>query len=88
MSETFTDQQGTPKPERRQHKHLRAIFDNFRAIAEPFIRTDSVAWGATDLSYFARRQIQEAYPNLSSQEINVLLVAVARVVNEERNQSK
>jgi hypothetical protein len=83
MTQTYLDPQGTPQPDRRQHRHLREIFDGFRAIVEPFVR-DNPAWGGGDLSYLARRQIQESYPQLDAHEINILIHAVSRVVHEER----
>jgi hypothetical protein len=59
------------------------MFAGFRSIVEPFI-TGTTAWGSQDLSYLARRQIQESYPNLDSHQINVLFQAVLRVIREER----
>jgi hypothetical protein len=83
MNPTYVDPQGQARLDRRQHRHLRDLFDGFRAIVTPFIHTDS-NWGG-ELSYLARRQIQESYPNLDAHEINVLIQAVVRVAREERS---
>jgi hypothetical protein len=78
MTQTYIDPQGKPHPDRRSHSHLRVIFDDFQRIVAPFVSTTG-NWGSGDLSYLARRQIQESFPNLSHNEINILIQAVARL---------
>jgi hypothetical protein len=78
----YIDAHGNRQPDRRQQRHLRDLFDGFRAIVEPFIRAGG-SWGQSELSYLARRQIQESYPHLSSQDIHVLTQAVVRVLRDE-----
>lgn len=84
MSATYVDKNGQVQPDRRQQRHLREFFDGVKAIMEPFGQA-SASWGGQDLSYLARRQIQEAYPQLSTHEINILLQAVTRVLAQERS---
>ncbi|MBK6743409.1 MAG: hypothetical protein IPG66_10695 [Hydrogenophilales bacterium] len=83
MTQTYIDPQGQPHVDRRQQRQLRDIFQDFRSTVEPFLRADTT-WGGADLSYLARRQIQESHPDLSSIEINVLVQAVLRVMREDR----
>lgn len=83
MSQTYTDHNGVTHTDRRQQRHLREVFDGFRAVVAPFVQNDA-SWGAGNLSYLARRQIQESFPQLDAQEINVLINAVSRVMREER----
>jgi hypothetical protein len=83
MSATYVDKNGQVHPDRRQQRHLRDFFEGVRGIMEPF-HGAAASWGNQDLSYLARRQIQESYPQLSLQEINVLINAVNRVLAEER----
>ena len=78
MTQTYLDPQGNPRPDRRQNSHLRPIFEDFQRVVEPFIKS-SGNWGSSDLSYLASRQIQEAFPQLSHIEINVLIQAVIRL---------
>ncbi len=81
MTQTYIDSHGVEHPDRRQHSHLRAHFDGIRAIIAPFVQSEG-GWGK-GLSYLAMRQIQESYPALSAQEINILTSAVMRVLSEE-----
>ncbi|GEM_PF-4000980 len=82
MNRTYIDKYGTPQPDRRQFAHLRDVFDGFKAVVAPFLGNAS-SWGIQDLSYLARRQIQESFPQLSAQETQVLLTAVSRVIRDE-----
>jgi len=78
MTQTYLDPQGMPRPDRRQHSHLRLIFEDFHRVVDPFV-SSAGHWGSGDLSYLARRQIQESFPHLSHNEIDVLIQAVIRL---------
>lgn len=84
MMSTYLDAHGAPHPDRREHSHLRGIFEEFRATVEPFLSRQS-SWGGANLSYLAHREIQERYPQMDAHEINILIQAVVRVVREAEN---
>jgi hypothetical protein len=80
MTQTYIDPQGAPQPDRRNHSHLRVIFEDFQRTISPFLSSPG-HWGSGNLSYLARRQIQESFPHLSNNEIDILIQAVTRLKN-------
>jgi hypothetical protein len=86
MQQTYIDGAGKSQADRRQQPHLREIFEDFRARVTPFLSGYS-GWGGGELSYLAMRQIQEAYPQLDAQEINVLIKAVIRVAHQDNDKA-
>jgi hypothetical protein len=82
MSQTYVDKNGVEHPDRRHQSHLRTHFDGIRAILQPFMQVGS-SWGDAELSYLAKRQVQESYPQLDAMEVHILINAVMRVMREE-----
>lgn len=64
-------------PERRQNPRLRAIFDDARERVERFFHTTE-DWVGSSIEHLALRLVHEAYPDLSSQEVRILLTAIER----------
>jgi len=63
--------------ERRTQPHLRNIFDKACKITEPFFDPKQ-SWGGASLTMYARQTLREAFPNLTQQEIAILLSVVSR----------
>jgi hypothetical protein len=63
--------------DRRVQHNLRLIFENACRITAPFF--DPVqSWGGSSLTMYARQTLRDAYPELTQQEIAILLSGVAR----------
>jgi hypothetical protein len=73
----------TPAVERRQNLELRAIFDEAYTRIEPFL-DPAQTWGGAPLTVLAYHALREAYPELSSEDAHVLIVAAKRVYNARR----
>jgi hypothetical protein len=79
--EPYVDEQGRELPERRKHTNLRAVFDDVVRRVEPFFKQGSELNGMrTD--FWMVRTICDAYPELSSEEANVLANAAIRYYQE------
>jgi hypothetical protein len=63
--------------DRRVQHDLRLIFDNACRITAPFF-DPAQSWGGSSLTMYARQTLREAYPELTQQEIAILLSGVAR----------
>lgn len=69
-------------PERRTRPDLRQIFEDVVAKAAPFFRKrDGLNGGATE--YWAARVIHEAHPELSHNDIKILINAASRYFQEQ-----
>lgn len=70
-------------PERRQFHHVREIFEEACAMLAPFF-ADENRWGNATLDHLAYRVVRENYPELSFDEVHVLVVASRRVHTAHR----
>jgi hypothetical protein len=69
---------GSATEERRKFPSVRAIFDEASELIAPFFAPEN-RWGNATLDHLAYRVIRERYPQLSVEEVHVLVVAAARV---------
>jgi hypothetical protein len=69
--------QGVTSIERRQHPHLRAIYVDARARIDHFFH-NAHDWAGSPIDYLAHRLIHEAYPQLTSRDVKVLVGAIER----------
>ena len=65
-------------PERRQHHRLRAIFEEALDIVEPFFLPEN-QWSHHGLDHLAYRTLRERFPDMSFEEVRVLVVAAKRI---------
>lgn len=77
----MTGQQLPADGERRQNQRLRAVFEAAYGLVEPFFDPTS-GWGGHSLEHLAFRVIRENFPELSSTDVHVLVVAAHRVYIE------
>ena len=70
--------------DRRTQPHLRNIFDKACKITEPFF-DQKQSWGGAYLTMYARQTLREAFPNLTQQEIAILLSVVSRHHRDAEN---
>lgn len=77
---------GAENPEnRRQHHHLREIFEEAYKIALPFIDPKQ-GWSGQAMTRHAYPALQEAFPAMAMQDLAILVPALERVF-KERNKS-
>ncbi len=67
-----------PILERRHHHRVREIFAEAYTLILPFFSAEN-RWANLTLDHLAYRIVREHYPELSSDEVHVLVVAVKRV---------
>ena len=70
-------------PDRRSAVHIRAIFDQALHVVEPFFDRRN-AWFGVGLEHLAYRVLRERYPELTTSEIHVFIVAARRVFAERQ----
>ncbi len=63
--------------ERRTYINLRVIFGEACRKTEPFFDARH-GWGEASLVIYARQTLRDTYPDLSQQEVAILLSAVQR----------
>lgn len=63
--------------DRRARPDLRGIFTEVCRITAPFF-DPAHGWGSASLTLYARQTVREAYPELTQQDIAILLSAVHR----------
>lgn len=63
--------------DRRVNAHLRVAFESACRITAPFFDTEN-SWGSSSLTMYARQTLREAYPDLTQQDLAILLSAVLR----------
>jgi len=73
----------TVPAERRQKLQLREVFDGAYALVEPFFDPANT-WGGQTLEHLAFRVMRDHYPQVSSEEIHIFIVAARRVYDERR----
>lgn len=64
--------------ERRRYDHVREIFAEASALIAPFFAKEN-RWGNSTLDHLAYRVIRDRYPELSFEEVHVLVIASRRV---------
>lgn len=64
--------------ERRKHVRLREIFAEASVLVAPFFAPEN-RWGNSTLDHLAYRAVRECYPELSYEEVHLLVVAARRV---------
>ncbi len=72
--------------ERRTDPRRRAIFEEAYARIEPFL-DPSRTWGGSVLTVLASHTLRQAYPELSPQDVHVLVNAARRVYLARRAQA-
>jgi hypothetical protein len=63
--------------DRRTQPHLRAIYNDARIRIDHFFH-DSHKWAGSPIDYLALRVIHEAYPELSTHDVQTLVAAIER----------
>jgi hypothetical protein len=72
------DEDGPPYVERRIHPRLRELFERAYDLVLPFF--DPVnRWGDASLDHLAYRVLRENFPQLSSEEVEEVVLAAHRV---------
>lgn len=66
---------------RRQHPHIRNIFEEAYEIALPFIDPKQ-GWGGQAMTRHAYPALMEAFPALTMQDLAILVPALERVFKE------
>lgn len=64
--------------ERRTHSHLREVFVEAYDVLQPFFDPAN-KWGGQTHEHLASRALHERFPELSGDEIYILLTAARRV---------
>lgn len=64
--------------ERRKHLRVREVFDEAITLIEPFFAPEN-QWGSRSLDHLAYRTLRDRYPDMSYDEVHVLVVAARRV---------
>lgn len=72
------DRRMTGAPERRNNLALRKTFNAAYPMLEPFFDPKG-SWGGNSLEYLASRLLYDNFPELSSDEVQVIVVAAHRV---------
>lgn len=76
---TYTDgSSAQAQPERRRNEQLRQVFDHAYAMIEPFF-DPAAGWGGRSLEHLAFRVLRENFPQLSAEDVHVMIVAAHRV---------
>jgi len=76
MSETTNDA-GAPA-DRRTNPRLRQVFVEAYDVVEPFFNPDN-AWGGHTHEHLAFRALHERFPDLSGEEVFIIVMAAKRV---------
>lgn len=71
------DDRGAYQQERRHHPHLRAIYEDARSRIDHFFHS-SPEWAHSPMDYLAHRVVHEAYPDLTPQDVRLLVSAIER----------
>lgn len=76
----MTSSPSTPSSlqERRSHQRVREIFIEACELIMPFFAREN-RWGNSTLDHLAYRVLRDHYPELSFEEVHVLVVAAHRV---------
>ena len=76
MSTLINERDGVSGERRHQH-HLRAIYEDVKAHIQHFFHAET-DWANSPRDYLAQRMVHEAYPQLSAQDVRVLVAAIER----------
>ena len=68
---------GTNRPERRNHPHLRRIFDGAALRIHHFFHGQD-DWAGSSQDFLALRIVHDAYPELSTGDVRILVNAIGR----------
>jgi len=74
------------RKERRTYYHLRDIFEQAYDVALPFI-DPTQGWGGRPLVRHAYPALHETFPQLTEQDIAILVPALERVFHERKKHS-
>lgn len=77
------DERQQPNQERRTSPQLRTIFIEAYDIVEPFFDPQN-AWGGHTHEHLAFRALHERFPNLSGEEVLIIVTAAKRVFGSGR----
>lgn len=83
---TESTSSGTPEADvhdRRKHHRVREIFEEAVDLIAPFFDPANT-WGNRTLDHLAYRSLRENYPDLSMEEVHVLVVAAQRIYADRR----
>lgn len=69
--------------ERRKYFRVREIFEEAVDLIAPFFDPANT-WGNRTLDHLAYRSLRETYPDLSMEEVHILVVAAQRVYADRR----
>lgn len=78
---TYVDRDGRTAPDRRANPRVRAVFDEAYELIHPFF-DPATAWGGTPLDLLAFRTLRDAFPDLSRDEVHVIITVAERVYRE------
>ncbi|HAY26988.1 MAG TPA: hypothetical protein PK440_18875 [Candidatus Accumulibacter phosphatis] len=81
MSVEDVGQPAGHESERRYRLRLRSLFDAAFEMIEPFFDPDQ-GWAGQPLEHLAYRIVRENFPELSAEEVHLLVVAAHRVFIE------
>jgi hypothetical protein len=80
--QTYIDPTGQERPDRRQNPRLRTIYSEVRDKLDHFFHCKK-EWAGSSIDYLALRLVHEAYPDLSSDEVRILVAAIERSLGAE-----
>ena len=72
--------------ERRQNTKLRSIYPDAYVCIDQFFHGQS-DWVGIPVDYLAHRVVHDAYPDLSSTEVHILVTAIERNELKKRRES-
>ena len=72
------DAEARPAGERRQHPHLRAIYNEARNHIDHLFHNRH-DWAGSPIDYLAQRAVHEAYPHLRSEDVRLLVNAIEQL---------
>jgi hypothetical protein len=78
---TTTNDASAEPTERRKYHRVREIFEEAYELIAPFFAKEN-RWGNATLDHLAYRVVREQYPELSFEEVHILVVASKRVYTE------
>ncbi len=79
---TYIDQTGQERPERRKHPRLRTIYGEVREKLDHFFHSKK-EWAGSSIDYLALRMVHEAYPDLTGDEVRILVAAIERSMGSD-----
>lgn len=79
---TYIDQTGKEHPDRRQNPRLRTIYGEVREKLDHFFHSRK-EWAGSSIDHLALRIVHEAYPDLSSDEVRILVAAIERSLGSD-----